>query len=73
MYILNFCIGSFAYKNQINQKAIVVDPVGATVISIYIIIMWIRQARGFLNVSIRSIFDIYIFFRSNPTFKWTYS
>ncbi|UJR22524.1 hypothetical protein I4U23_025573 [Adineta vaga] len=39
-------VGSFAYKNKINQKAIVVDPVGAIVISIYIIVMWIRQANG---------------------------
>jgi len=58
---LNFFKGSFAYRNKINQKAIVVDPVGATVISIYIIIMWIRQARGFLNILIQSIFDICIF------------
>ncbi|CAF0837608.1 unnamed protein product [Adineta ricciae] len=39
-------IGSFAYKQKINQKAIVMDPVGAIVISIYIIIMWIRQANS---------------------------
>ncbi|CAF3718968.1 unnamed protein product [Rotaria sp. Silwood1] len=43
-----FCglIGSFAYKTTISQKAIVIDPIGAIVISFYIIITWIRQANG---------------------------
>ncbi|CAF0794459.1 unnamed protein product [Adineta steineri] len=36
-------VGSYAYKNQINQKAIFIDPIGAIVIAIYIIITWIKQ------------------------------
>lgn len=42
----DFISGSFAYQNKINQKAIVVDPVGAILISFYIIVTWIRQAKG---------------------------
>ncbi|CAF3151667.1 unnamed protein product [Rotaria sp. Silwood2] len=43
-----FCglIGSFAYREKISQKAIVVDPIGAILISFYIIFTWIRQANG---------------------------
>ncbi|UJR34823.1 hypothetical protein I4U23_027604 [Adineta vaga] len=37
-------ISTYAYRNKINQRAIVIDPVGAVLISIYIIIAWIRQA-----------------------------
>ncbi|UJR18240.1 hypothetical protein I4U23_005140 [Adineta vaga] len=37
-------VGSYAYQNSIDQRAIVVDPTGAILISIYIIISWIRQA-----------------------------
>ncbi len=44
--VIDRFIGSFAYRNRINQRAIVVDPIGAILISIYIIVMWIRQARG---------------------------
>ncbi|CAF3203017.1 unnamed protein product [Rotaria socialis] len=41
-----FCglIATYAYKNKINQKAVVIDPIGAILISIYIIIMWVQQA-----------------------------
>ncbi|CAF3786004.1 unnamed protein product [Rotaria sordida] len=43
-----FCglIGSFAYRNKISQEAIVIDPIGAVLISLYIIITWIQQANG---------------------------
>lgn len=41
-----FLSGSFAYRNRINQRAIVVDPIGAIVISFYIITTWVRQAKG---------------------------
>ena len=41
-----FASGSYAYKNRINQRAIFVDPIGAILISIYIIITWIRQANS---------------------------
>ena len=45
-----FSTASYAYKNEITQRAIVVDPVGAILISIYIIISWIGQAkRNYLN------------------------
>ncbi|UJR28458.1 hypothetical protein I4U23_009698 [Adineta vaga] len=37
-------IATHAYKGDIKQEAIVVDPVGAIVISVYIIIAWILQA-----------------------------
>ncbi|CAF0982117.1 unnamed protein product [Adineta ricciae] len=37
-------IGSYAYQNTIDRRAIVVDPVGAILISVYIIISWIKQA-----------------------------
>ncbi|CAF1007848.1 unnamed protein product [Adineta steineri] len=36
-------VGSYAYKNKISQKAIFIDPIGAIVIAIYIIITWIKQ------------------------------
>ncbi|CAF0794425.1 unnamed protein product [Adineta steineri] len=36
-------VGSYAYKNKINQKAIFIDPIGAICISVYIIITWIKQ------------------------------
>jgi len=38
--------GSFAYKSRINQKAIFIDPIGAILISVYIISTWVRQANG---------------------------
>lgn len=41
--------GSFAYKNRINQKAIFIDPIGAILISVYIISTWVRQANGLSN------------------------
>lgn len=43
---MSYIQGSFAYRNVINQKAIVVDPVGAIVISLYIIFTWVKQANG---------------------------
>ncbi|CAF1927630.1 unnamed protein product [Rotaria magnacalcarata] len=39
-------IGSFAYKKSINEKLIFIDPIGAILISLYIIFTWIRQANG---------------------------
>ncbi|CAF3297727.1 unnamed protein product [Rotaria socialis] len=39
-------IGSFAYKQSINEKLIFIDPIGAIVISFYIIFTWIRQANA---------------------------
>ncbi|CAF0944573.1 unnamed protein product [Rotaria sp. Silwood1] len=36
-------IGSSALHQKIRQEAIVVDPIGAIIISIYIIVVWIRQ------------------------------
>ena len=50
--IFSFLSGSFAYKDKINQKAIFVDPVGAIVISLYIIYTWIKQANGLLKIFI---------------------
>jgi hypothetical protein len=35
-----------ALQNKIKQEAIVVDPVGAILISVYIIIAWILQANS---------------------------
>ena len=35
-----------AYQNKIKQEAIVVDPVGAICISVYIIVAWILQANS---------------------------
>ncbi|CAF4657823.1 unnamed protein product, partial [Rotaria socialis] len=37
-------IGSYALKKKIRQEAIVVDPIGALLISVYVITAWIRQA-----------------------------
>lgn len=37
-------IGYYAFRNDISQKAIVVDPVGGALISIYVIKAWIGQA-----------------------------
>ncbi|CAF1927628.1 unnamed protein product [Rotaria magnacalcarata] len=39
-------IGSFAYKKSINEKLIFIGPMGAILISLYIIFTWIRQANG---------------------------
>ncbi|CAF1010415.1 unnamed protein product [Rotaria sordida] len=39
-------IGSNALHQKIRQEAIVVDPIGAIIISIYIIIVWIRHGKG---------------------------
>ncbi len=39
-------LGSNALRGKIKQQAIVVDPVGAILISIYIIIAWILQANS---------------------------
>jgi divalent metal cation (Fe/Co/Zn/Cd) transporter len=35
-----------AFQNNIKQEAIVVDPIGAILISVYIIIAWILQANS---------------------------
>lgn len=37
---------SNALRGKIKQEAIVVDPIGAIVISVYIIIAWILQANS---------------------------
>jgi divalent metal cation (Fe/Co/Zn/Cd) transporter len=39
-------LASHALRGNIKQEAIVVDPVGAIVISVYIIIAWILQANS---------------------------
>jgi hypothetical protein len=39
-------LASNALRGKIKQQAIVVDPVGAILISIYIIIAWILQANS---------------------------
>jgi divalent metal cation (Fe/Co/Zn/Cd) transporter len=39
-------LASNALRGKIKQEAIVVDPVGAIVISVYIIIAWILQANS---------------------------
>lgn len=41
---LYFFLGYYASRNDIDQKAIVVDPVGGILISLYIIKAWIGQA-----------------------------
>ena len=38
-----FVLGSLAWSGRIDEKAVVVDPIGAIIISIYIIIAWILQ------------------------------
>jgi divalent metal cation (Fe/Co/Zn/Cd) transporter len=38
--------GSFAYRRKIDPRAIFVDPIGAILISFYIIFTWIRQANS---------------------------
>jgi hypothetical protein len=37
-------LGSYALQKKIKQEAIVVDPIGALLISIYVIIAWMGQA-----------------------------
>ncbi|CAM4891127.1 unnamed protein product [Rotaria socialis] len=39
-------IGSIAYRKELRQEAIIIDPVGAILISFYIIFTWIRQANA---------------------------
>jgi hypothetical protein len=39
-------LASNALQNKIKQEAIVVDPIGAIIISVYIIIAWILQANS---------------------------
>ena len=51
-----FSSGSFAYKHQINPRAIFVDPTGAILISIYIIFTWIGQANGEYSIVRRIIY-----------------
>ena len=41
---MSIFLGSNAVHKKIKQEAIVVDPIGALLISIYIIMAWIRQA-----------------------------
>jgi hypothetical protein len=42
---MNF-LASNALKGKIKQEAIVIDPIGAILISVYIIISWILQANS---------------------------
>jgi len=42
---MNF-LASNALKGKIKQEAIVIDPIGAILISVYIIIAWILQANS---------------------------
>ena len=48
--------GSYALRNRIRQEVVVVDPAGAIVISVYIILAWIRQANRKTLVHILATF-----------------
>jgi len=41
-----FFVASEALQGKIKQEAVVIDPIGAILISIYIIIAWILQANS---------------------------
>ena len=55
--------GSNALRGKIAQQAIVVDPAGAIIISVYIILAWIRQAnrKSCAQVFISNDFCCYFF------------
>jgi hypothetical protein len=46
---MNF-LASNALRGKIKQEAIVVDPVGAIIISLYIIVAWILQANSMYSL-----------------------
>jgi hypothetical protein len=58
---MKYFLGSNALKKKIKQEAIVLDPIGAILISIYIIIAWILQANS-KSHSFRCIRELFIFF-----------
>ena len=72
-WCINNFIGSYAYQNTIDRRAIVVDPVGAILISVYIIISWVKQANRRLfsfNIALISKLSSP---RPNQTTNWLYS
>ncbi len=56
-------LGFNALQNKIKQEAIVVDPIGAILISVYIIISWILQANS-KSRSLNYIWVLLLFFLS---------
>jgi divalent metal cation (Fe/Co/Zn/Cd) transporter len=60
---MNF-LGSNALQGKIKQEAIVIDPIGAILISVYIIISWILQANS------KYCFGFYTYSYSTEFFKY---